>query len=183
VHETASGDYPLEIQNEWSPPVTAERVAAYIATALAHETTLVAEIDGAVVGVGALVEAQSEVRAVYVSHSAARQGVGSARLREIEGLARARGCAELTFDSSLTAERFYLRNGYAVRRYAPRIEVLGGARESGSSPRMLGSRTDDSVCDVVELPSIRLRRCAPGSSCWARGRMGGERVQSANCGR
>ena len=113
VHESAAGHYPREILNEWSPPVTAERVTAYIATALPHETTLVAEIDGAVVGFGALVEAQSEVRAVYVSHSAARQGVGSALLREIEGLARARGCAELTFDSSLTAERFYLRHGYA----------------------------------------------------------------------
>ncbi len=112
VHGTAGGDYPKEILKEWSPPVTAERVAAYIANALPRETTLVAEIDGNVVGFGALIEAQNELRAVYVSHSASRRGVGSALLRQIESLARAGRCIKLELDSSVTAEAFYIRHGY-----------------------------------------------------------------------
>lgn len=117
VHETASRDYPPAILNEWSPPVTTERVASYRPS----ETTLVAEIPpdanaglGEIVGFGEIVAAQNELRAVYVAAHAGRSGVGSALLQALEALARTAGCPALTFDSSLTAERFYLRHDYVV---------------------------------------------------------------------
>lgn len=35
-------------------------------------------------------------------------------LQALENIARAAGCPSLTFDSSITAEPFYLRHGYSV---------------------------------------------------------------------
>ena len=129
VHEIAARDYPPAILNEWSPPVTTERVASYSP----HATTLVAEVPpgasvgpgapgrfGAnpgpaeIVGFGEIVAAQNELRAVYVAAHAGRSGVGSALLQALETLARAARCTVLTFDSSITAERFYLRHNYVV---------------------------------------------------------------------
>jgi len=112
VHETARRDYPDEILDAWSTPVTPERIRAYLENALPRETTVVAEVEGRVVGFGSIVESSNELRAVYISDTFRRKGVGSALLQELENLAKERGCKELTLDSSLTAERFYLQHGY-----------------------------------------------------------------------
>jgi len=111
VHEIACADYPAPILNEWSPAVTAERVDSYSP----QDTTLVAEIaSGTIVGFGELVASNNELRALYVSAYAGGLGVGSAILKELEHLARAAGCPSLTFNSSITAEPFYLRRGYSI---------------------------------------------------------------------
>jgi putative acetyltransferase len=93
-------------------PVTAERIDQYLRHSLPNETTVVAEMDGKIVGFGTIVESNNELRALYVSANFGRQGVGSALLRELEKLAKERGCGELHLDSSLTAAPFYANHGY-----------------------------------------------------------------------
>jgi putative acetyltransferase len=111
VHEIACNDYPPPTLNEWSPPVTTERVNLYSP----RDTTVVAEIaSGTIVGFGELITSNNELRALYVSAYAGGLGVGSAILQELEHIARAAGCPSLTFNSSITAEPFYLRHGYSV---------------------------------------------------------------------
>src|SRR5580698_5999704 len=51
-----------------------------------EQLTLVAIRDGAIVGFATLVPADKEVRAVYVSHTCGRQGVGSQLLGAVEQL-------------------------------------------------------------------------------------------------
>ena len=80
--------------------------------ALPNETTVVADLDGKIAGFGVIIESNNELRAVYVSAEFGNQGIGSALLRELERLAKERGCRELNMNSSLTAAPFYLRHGY-----------------------------------------------------------------------
>lgn len=53
-----------------------------------------------------------EIRAVYVHPDAARTGVGSAILADLEGWARGRGVASLGLHASLNAVPFYEARGY-----------------------------------------------------------------------
>jgi putative acetyltransferase len=112
VHTTAAADYPPEVRNAWSTPVTPERIDQYLEHALSKQTTVVAELDGSIAGFGAIVGADNELRAVYVAAAYGRRGVGSALLRELESIAKEQGCRELHLDSSLTAAPFYLHHGY-----------------------------------------------------------------------
>jgi GNAT superfamily N-acetyltransferase len=113
VHETAAADYPPDICTDWSPPITPERTERYVRNMTSgEENTVVAVVDGRVMGFASIVPSLSELRAVYVSPGMGRCGVGSALLRAVEELARRRGLKELQLDSSLTAERFYAAHGY-----------------------------------------------------------------------
>jgi putative acetyltransferase len=82
---------------------------------------LIAEIDGLVVGIAALVAGNNELRACYVAPQACRKGVGSALIREIERAALEQGVAFLEADSSLTAAPFYAARGYEIREYGEHI--------------------------------------------------------------
>jgi putative acetyltransferase len=114
VREVAARDYSVEIIDAWAPlPITDGHVAGVLANP-DDEYRLVAEIKGRVVGIGALVAENHEVRACYVAPDAGRRGVGSALLREIEREALQRGLKFLEADSSLTAEPFYAAQGYLV---------------------------------------------------------------------
>jgi putative acetyltransferase len=124
VHETAAKDYALEIRASWCPPVTPTRIDQYRRDSLPNETTLVADVHGAIAGFGVIVESNNELRAVYVAAAFGRRGVGSALLRELERLAKQSGCPELHMDSSLTAAPFYLHHGY--EELARAAHTLGG---------------------------------------------------------
>jgi putative acetyltransferase len=126
VHEIASRDYSAEICREWSAPVTAERLQHYMSHSLPHETTIVAEVDGQIAGFGAIVESESELRAVYVSAQFRRRGIGSALLAELERLAKDHGCTELHMDSSTTAAAFYARHQYHVLEHTTHTFRSGG---------------------------------------------------------
>jgi len=86
---------------------------------------LIAEVGGEAVGIGALVVANSELRACYVLPSAARRGVGAALVNEIERIAREHGIRELHLESSVTAERFYAALGYRVAKRGQRAIAPG----------------------------------------------------------
>jgi putative acetyltransferase len=116
VRGIAAKDYPTEVVEDWAPtPVTEKSIERFLINS-DGELRLVAEIDGRIVGVGALVLANCEFRACYVAPEAARRGVGSALVREIERIARDNGLAYLQVDSSVTAEAFYAAHGYYVRQ-------------------------------------------------------------------
>lgn len=114
VRVLAAKDYPSIILESWAPlPVTDEAIERFLRNP-DDEVRLVAEADGAIVGVGALVLSKSELRACYVSPTAIRRGVGSAIVHEIEAIAREHGLSQLDLDASVTAEPFYAVLGYEV---------------------------------------------------------------------
>ncbi|OUL19583.1 hypothetical protein BV378_32730 [Nostoc sp. RF31YmG] len=113
IHGTASSCYPKEIIQYWASPITPSKIKAFANnTVIGEETRIVAEINGQIVGFGAVVVSNSELRAVYVSPKFGRSGVGTAILQELERLARERGLSELHLNASLNAEPFYQVNGY-----------------------------------------------------------------------
>lgn len=114
VHITASKDYDQAILDEWSSNAVnrVDLLRAHILDNPDRTVMVVAELDGKVVGFGEIVPSKNELRAVYVSPSAGRQGVGKALLNEIESIARQHHVKFLWLDSSLTAAKFYADNGY-----------------------------------------------------------------------
>jgi putative acetyltransferase len=121
VRSTAVVDYPLAVIDAWAPMPLTEEAAEQVRANRDNEYRLVAEIDGQVVGIGALVFESSELRACYVSPAAGRRGVGSALVQEIERAACERGLSVLEPDSSITAEAFYRKQGYKVRERGEHI--------------------------------------------------------------
>ncbi|MCC5624530.1 GNAT family N-acetyltransferase [Nostoc sp. CHAB 5715] len=92
IHQTASSCYPKEIIQDWASPITPSKIKAFADnTVVGEETRIVAEINGRIVGFGAIVVSNNELRAVYVSPSFGRSGVGTAILQELERLAREQG--------------------------------------------------------------------------------------------
>lgn len=113
VRGIAAKDYPDSVVDAWARPITDQMVEGFLANR-DHEIRLVAEIDGEPVGIGALVVRHSELRACYVAPDAARRGVGSALVAEMERIAREQGLDHLQLESSTTAEPFYSTLGYEV---------------------------------------------------------------------
>lgn len=105
--------YPAAAIQGWLVPVT-EATLADLAVNLEHEIRLIAELGGRPVGIGALVLEGSELRACYVLPTAARQGVGTALVKAIEGRAVVHGLDHLELSASLNAEPFYAALGYRV---------------------------------------------------------------------
>jgi putative acetyltransferase len=134
VRGLAANDYPPSVIDAWAPLPVTDAAVAFFRVNHDNEIRLVAELDGELVGIGALVLAVSELRACYVLPAAARCGIGSALVAEIERIARHHGLTHLELLSSLTAEPFYRRLGYEVE---DRIEhVLGSGRGRMAAVKM-----------------------------------------------
>ena len=114
VHITAAKDYAAEILDDWSSAVDGRvnLMESKIRENLDGSLMLVAELNNQVVGFAEIVAARNELRAVYVSPVAARMGVGTMLLNELELQARKLDVKLLWLDSSLTAEPFYFAHGY-----------------------------------------------------------------------
>ena len=113
VHGLAVRHYTPDIIKAWAPPVSDDDVRNFERND-DGEIRLIAELDGVAVGIGALVVVDAELRACYVSPEAARQGVGSAIVSEIERIAKTHGLTQLTVQASINAEPFYEALGYEV---------------------------------------------------------------------
>lgn len=124
IRAYASEKYSLNIIDEWAPDITAEEISK-VAANPDCEIRFIAELNGEPVGIGALVVANSELRACYVSPQGARRGVGKAIVREIEQTARKHNLTELTLDASINAEPFYKACGYKVIKYGKHIMPSG----------------------------------------------------------
>jgi putative acetyltransferase len=113
IRGLAASHYPPEVIAAWVVPATDQTVARFIQNP-ERETRVIAELDGEPVGLGVLVVDQCYLRACYVIPEAARKGVGSALVKEMERIARASGLARLDLVASLNAEPFYTSVGYQV---------------------------------------------------------------------
>ncbi len=92
---------------------------------LAPLTTVVAEIDG-VAGLAGFVAfgADGHVAFLFTAPWAARRGVASALLADVEALVRTAGVAAMTTEASLVARSVFARAGFAVVE-AQRVERGG----------------------------------------------------------
>jgi putative acetyltransferase len=127
VRGLAVHDYPASVIEAWAPAITGEGLQRFLQNR-DKEIRLIAEMDSLLVGIGALLVANAELRACYVLPTAARQGVGTDMVAEIERIARERGLSELCLESSVTAEPFYAALGYRVdkrgeHRIAPGVTM------------------------------------------------------------
>lgn len=113
IRGLAAGHYTPDAIAGWVVPTTDESVRDLMLNT-DREIRLIAELDGRVAGIGALVVERSELRACYVAPHAARRGCGSAIVREIERRALERGLTHLELAASLNAEPFYAAHGYEV---------------------------------------------------------------------
>ena len=87
VHETADKDYPIEILSEWSPEVDEKRLTDFqkqLREGKDGEKLYVVELENQIAGFGAIVPANQELRAVYVSPMFARRSVGKLILEHLE---------------------------------------------------------------------------------------------------
>jgi putative acetyltransferase len=113
VRGLAARDYPSSVIEAWARPITDQVIERFLANR-DGEVRLVAEVDGELLGIGALVVSNAELRACYVAPSAARRGVGTALVAKIEEIARQHRLDHLVLESSITAEPFYSELGYEV---------------------------------------------------------------------
>jgi putative acetyltransferase len=126
VRGIAAKDYPPTVIEHWAPvPITEKHVDRFRANP-EDEVRILAEINGKIVGLGAIVLGKNELRACYVLPSAVRKGVGSALVREIEQMALEHGLQWLECDASLTFVPFYAVLGYEVRERGE--QVLGSGQ-------------------------------------------------------
>jgi putative acetyltransferase len=137
IRGLAAAHYPSEVIRDWAGAIT-ERSLERFETNAEQSIRLIAELDGEPAGLGVLVPANAELRACYVVPEAARKGVGSALVREIERIARENGLSRLNLDSSVNAEKFYASLGYEV--------VTRGERVLGSGVRMAAVQMTKAVC-------------------------------------
>lgn len=107
--------YPKEVLDAWSgEPGEARFARMRQAIGSSDELVLVAEDGQRVIGFGSVVVSLEELRSLYVHPDTWRRGVGAVLLAELERLATGRGLTRLRLKSSLSAEAFYRRSGYAV---------------------------------------------------------------------
>ena len=120
ILETARGFYTETQLIAWVAGVTIE----------AHRRQsrspdfFVAELDGLIVGFGALDVSEHRLSLLYVHPNYSRRGIGRALSQTIEQRARDKGIKELRLESSLNAAQFYLSVGY--QKSAKIIRTLNG---------------------------------------------------------
>jgi putative acetyltransferase len=113
VRGLAARDYPASVIQAWAAQSTDEAIERFLANREGG-LRLIAELDGRAAGIGEIVVETSELRACYVDPSAARRGVGTAIVAEIERIARSHHLDHLHLEASVNAEPFYRALGYEV---------------------------------------------------------------------
>jgi putative acetyltransferase len=139
VRGLAAIHYAASVIEAWAPLPITDTAIAFFRVNHDEEIRLIAELDGEAVGIGALVLADSELRACYVLPSAVRKGVGSALVAEIERIARHHGLRDLELISSLTAEPFYRAVGYEVEERVEHLLGSGGRMPAVKMRKKLGA--------------------------------------------
>jgi ribosomal protein S18 acetylase RimI-like enzyme len=116
VHKgNASRFYDKEILNDWSPPISVERVNEFRSKiSETQPIAILACYDGKPVGFGIFDLKQQRIGAIYVKAAYTRRHIGISLLNELEKMAIQKGCEKLRLDSSLNARAFYEKHGFAV---------------------------------------------------------------------
>ncbi len=112
IEELAAEDYDADQREAWAS--RADDEAAFGAR-LAEALTLLALIDGAVVGFASL-KGGEEIDMLFVDPEFARQGVGRTLVDALTKLAEARGAKRLTTEASDVAKPLFDRLGFAAQK-------------------------------------------------------------------
>jgi GNAT superfamily N-acetyltransferase len=111
LREVNARDYPPGIIDAVAANFTPEAILEHTA----RRTVLVAGVAGEIVGTASL--DSDRVRSVFVRPDHHGKGIGAALMQKVESLAAAKGLRRLVLSSSITAEGFYRRLGYAAVRH------------------------------------------------------------------
>ena len=103
--------YPPKSVEDWQEAIGPD---LYLNAMNTGEVFFIAVRDGLVLGFSSdyVCEGTTHGTSVYVRGSAARQGIGSALLRQAEAHAADLGATAIEIDASLVGEDFYRTNGY-----------------------------------------------------------------------
>jgi putative acetyltransferase len=112
IEELTSEDYSTAQQDAWASAADDEQT---FADRLAKQLTLVATLDGSLVGFISLAGTE-HIDMLYVHPAVAGQGVGKMLYDAIEKLATGRGAKKLTADVSDTAQDFFRKRGFTAQR-------------------------------------------------------------------
>ena len=112
IEFSAADDYDADQRAAWAG--RADDEAAFGAK-LAGQLTIVATLDGFVVGFASLKGAE-DLDMLYVDPAAGRQGVGAALVDALTRLARARGAKRLTAQASDLSKPLFDRLGFSAER-------------------------------------------------------------------
>ena len=112
IEELTSDDYTEAQQEAWA---SAADDAGEFRKKLSEQLTLVATLDGSLVGFASL-EGKDQIDMLYVHPAATGQGVGAMLIDALEKLAGARGTARLTVDASDSARGFFEKRGYIAQQ-------------------------------------------------------------------
>ena len=112
IEFSAANDYDDDQRAAWA--ARADDEAAFGAK-LAGELTIVATLDGFVVGFASL-KGADQLDMLYVDPAAGRQGVGSALVDALVRLARSRGAKSLTAQASDVARPLFERQKFTAER-------------------------------------------------------------------
>jgi len=114
IHRVNCRDYTPAQCHAWAPPES--RDPEGWVRKQASRLTLVAEEAGQLVGFGEL-EPAGHIDCFYVHHAWQRRGVGRRLLAELEETARRQGVDRVYLEASVTAQPFFLAQGYCVVRH------------------------------------------------------------------
>lgn len=112
VHSVNARDYSAEQLDAWAP-AHPDRHAWM--TRLAKNNTYVADLDGLVVGFGAISGA-GFIDVLYTHRDYQSQGIGSRLLTRLEQHATASRVARICVEASITATPFFESKGYRISR-------------------------------------------------------------------
>jgi putative acetyltransferase len=112
IEELAADDYSEAQQEAWAASADDEEA---FARRLGEQLTLVATLDGSVVGFISLAGTE-QVDMLYVHPAAAGQGIGTMLCDAVEKIAANRGTSRLTVDASETARDFFQHRGYVAKQ-------------------------------------------------------------------
>jgi len=105
--------YGQEILNDWSPPVTKQRIRDLKQKmSESHSVGVIGCLNGEPAGFGILDLYQERIGAIYVKAAFTGRGIGKRLLQELEKIALQKGHEKLKLDSSLNAKTFYQKHGY-----------------------------------------------------------------------
>jgi putative acetyltransferase len=107
-----SEDYSEAQQQAWASAADDEQA---FAKRLGQQLTLVASLEGSVVGFAALGPG-GKIDLLYVHPAASGQGVAALLIDALEKLAGARGTDKLVVDASDTARGFFEKRGYVAQQ-------------------------------------------------------------------
>ena len=130
IHEIAINDYSEKILNAWGRKLSEQELAKReenFNRRVKQEKNIIviAEIDGNMAGFGEIYLQENELTALYVNPDFKRQGVGTAIAKYLEFKASQNSLQYLKLHSSLTAEPFYLNNGFQKEQEGIHILATG----------------------------------------------------------